>query len=64
MLGLGDYLLGVLWILIVVGYAAWGGEALRRWLLPHFEGAPARLAAAVLTLALLIWGAELLGSFG
>jgi hypothetical protein len=37
--------------------------ALRRWLLPRFEGAPAHLATTVVALALLIWAAELLGSF-
>lgn len=63
MLGPGRYLLGVLEILLVVGFAWLGGMALRRWLLPRFEGAPACLATAVLALALLIWPAELLGSF-
>ena len=36
---------------------------MRGWLLPRFEGAPAHLASAVIALALLIWAAELLGSF-
>ena len=64
MLGLGSYLLGALYILIL-GLFAWaGGSALRKWLLPRFEGAPALLATAVLALALLIWSAELVGSFG
>jgi hypothetical protein len=61
-LGPGRYLLGVLEILLLVGFAWLGGTALRRWLLPRFEGAPAYLATAVLALALLIWPAELLGS--
>src|SRR4051794_5032194 len=64
MLGPGRYLLGVLEILLLVGFAWLGGDAVRRWLLPRFEGAPAYLASAVIALALLIWGAELLGSFG
>src|SRR3954466_12769314 len=63
MLGPGRYLLGALEILLLGGFAWPGGTALRRWLLPRFEGAPAALATAVLTLALLIWPAELLGSF-
>jgi hypothetical protein len=63
-LGVGPYLLGVLEILLLGGSAWAGGTALRRWLLPRFEGASAALAAAVLVLALLIWPAELLGSFG
>jgi hypothetical protein len=64
MLGPGRYLLGVLEILLLGGFAWLGAAALRAWLLPRFEGAPAHLATAVLSLALLIWWAELLGSFG
>ncbi|HEU5105201.1 MAG TPA: hypothetical protein VFU11_05125 [Solirubrobacterales bacterium] len=64
MLGPGGYLLGVLEVLLLGGFAWLGGDALRRWLLPRFEGAPAYLASAVIGLALLIWGAELLGLFG
>jgi hypothetical protein len=63
MLGPGRYLLGVLEILLLLGFAGLGGVVLCRWLLPRFEGAPAHLATAVLALALLIWPAELLGSF-
>jgi hypothetical protein len=64
MLGPGPYLLGVLEILLLSGFAWVGGSALRRWLLPRFEGAPAGLATAVITLGLLIWAAQLLGSVG
>ncbi|HWT89828.1 MAG TPA: hypothetical protein VN179_01810 [Solirubrobacterales bacterium] len=64
MLGPGRYLLGVLEILLLGGFAWLGGAAVRAWLLPRFEGAPAHLASAVIALALLIWTAELLGSFG
>jgi protein-S-isoprenylcysteine O-methyltransferase Ste14 len=64
MLGPGRYLLGVLEVLLLVGFAWLGGDSMRRWLLPWFEGAPAYLASAVVALALLIWGAELLGAFG
>ena len=64
MLGPGRYLLGVAEILLLGGVAWLGGSALRAWLLPRFEGAPAYLASAVIALALLIWPAELLGSFG
>src|SRR5215218_2935733 len=64
MLDLGRYLLGVLEILLLGGFAWLGGTALRRWLLPRFEGAPAGLGTAVIALALLIWPAELLGSIG
>ena len=63
MLGPGRYLLGVLEILWLGGFAWLGGGAVRLWLLPRFEGAPAALATAVLALALLTLPAELLGSF-
>jgi hypothetical protein len=64
MLGPGRYLLGVLEILLLCGFAWLGGAAVRQWLLPRFEGAPAHLVTAVIALALLIWAAELLGAFG
>jgi hypothetical protein len=64
MLGPGRYLLGVIEILLLGGFAWLGGMAARRWLLPRFQGAPAHLATAVIALALLIWAAELLGTFG
>ena len=48
-----------------VGFAWLGASALRARLLPRLSGAPAHLATAVvLALALLIWVAELLGTFG
>ena len=64
MLGPGRYLLGVVEILALGGFAWLGGTALRRWLLPRFEGAPAHLASGVIGVASVIWAAELLGSFG
>src|SRR5690242_3431069 len=64
MLGPGRYLLGVLEILWLAGFATLGALALRRRLLPNFSGAPSLLATAVVALALLLWPAELLGSFG
>jgi hypothetical protein len=64
LLGPGRYLLGVLEILWLGGFACLGGAALRRWLVPRFDGAVAGLAIALLAFALLIWPAELLGSFG
>jgi hypothetical protein len=62
MLGPGRYLLGVLEILLLGGFAWLGGSAVRRWLLPRFDGAPAHLATSVIALALLICSAEALGS--
>jgi hypothetical protein len=64
MLDLPHYLLGVAEILWLAGFATLGGSALRARLLPSFYGAPAHLATAVIALALLIWTAELLGTFG
>jgi len=64
MLGLGGYLLGVAELAILVGTAWLGATALRRHLTPELDGAPALLATAVLSLALLLLTAELLGSFG
>ncbi|HEY8083544.1 MAG TPA: hypothetical protein VIE64_08350 [Solirubrobacterales bacterium] len=64
MLGAGRYLLGVAEIGAIVGFAWLGASAARARLLPTFTGLPAHLATAVLVLALLIWTAELLGTFG
>jgi hypothetical protein len=64
MLDLSRYLLGVVEILSLVGFAWFGATQVRRRLLPEFDGAPAHLATAVLALALLLWAAELLGMVG
>ncbi len=64
MLDLPRYLLGVVEIGLLASFAILGASALRARLLPGLSGAPAHLAVAVLALALLIWVAELLGSFG
>lgn len=64
MLDLPRYLLGIAEILLLVGFAWLGAVALRQRLLPDFKGAPAHLATSVLTLAILLWTAELLGTFG
>ena len=64
MLDLPRYLLGVVEILLLVGFAWLGALRVRQRLLPDFSGAPAHLAAAVVALALLLWVAELLGSAG
>lgn len=62
MLGPGRYLLGVLEIALLVGFAWLGAVRLRAWVLPRFEGAPAFLATVVLALAVMLWAAELLGT--
>ncbi|HEX6666752.1 MAG TPA: hypothetical protein VF081_09180 [Solirubrobacterales bacterium] len=64
MLGPGRYLLGVGELVLLVSSAWLGATALRSSLLPRFTGAPGYLATLVLALALLIWVAELLGTFG
>jgi hypothetical protein len=64
MLGPGRYLLGMVELLALAGFAGCAGARLRSWLLPRFEGAPAGLATGVIALALVLWGAQLLGSFG
>src|SRR6478609_3447525 len=63
MLGPGRYLLGVLELAALVGFAGLGAARVRARLLPRFRGAPAHLATAVIGLALLIWVAEILGTF-
>jgi hypothetical protein len=62
MLGPGRYLLGVVELAALVGFAWLGASRLRSRLLPRFEGAPAHLATGALALAVLIWAAEALGT--
>jgi hypothetical protein len=64
MLGVGSYLLGVVQIVALAGFAWLGATAACRRLVPGLTGAPCQLATSVLALAVLIWVAELLGSFG
>jgi hypothetical protein len=63
MLGPGRYLLGVAELALLIGLAWFGAASLRARLVPSLSGAPAHLASSVLALALLIWTAELLGTF-
>ena len=60
----GEYLGGVLGLTAVVVPMALAAVRLRRRLLPGWEGAPARLAEAVLGVALLTVLLQLLGAFG
>jgi hypothetical protein len=62
MLGPGHYLLGVVDLALLFGFAWLGASRVRSRLLPRFEGAPAHLATAVIATALLIWVAEVLGT--
>jgi hypothetical protein len=57
----GSYVLSAVLLAVLVlslGFSAFG---LRRWLMPEWEGAPARLIEAIVGVALLIWLSELLG---
>ncbi len=63
MLYLPRYLLGVAELVWLAGFAWLGGSTLRIKFLPGFKGAPAHLASAVVAIALLVFAAELLGSF-
>jgi hypothetical protein len=60
----GAYLAGAAELAIVIGSLGLAAVRLRQRLLPGWEGAPARLAEAVLGVALLVWVGELLGLFG
>ena len=60
----GDYLFGVVGLAAVAIPMALAAVRLRRRLLPGWEGAPARLAEAVLGVALLTVLLQLLGAFG
>jgi hypothetical protein len=63
-LSFGDYLFGVIGLAAVAIPMAMGGVRLRRRLLPGWVGAPARLAEAILAVALLTVLLQLLGAFG
>ncbi|MGI8430571.1 MAG: hypothetical protein ACR2OB_15005 [Solirubrobacteraceae bacterium] len=63
-MSIGRYALGFAGVLIVVGSIGIATRAIRRRYLPHWTGAPARLAEAVIGLALLIAILELLGTIG
>jgi hypothetical protein len=60
----GDYAFGVIGLALVAVPMAMGGVRLRRRLLPGWLDAPARLAEAVLAVALLTVLLQLLGAFG
>jgi hypothetical protein len=64
MLGPGRYLLGAGELVALAALAWLGATSLRNRLVPDLAGAPAHLATLVLSVAILIWAAELLGSFG
>ncbi|HVX34543.1 MAG TPA: hypothetical protein VHA80_15510 [Solirubrobacterales bacterium] len=62
MLGAGRYLLGAVELILLVGFAWLGAARVRRRWLPGVGAEAGFLASAVLTVALLIWVAEALGT--
>jgi hypothetical protein len=58
----GSYLGGCLAVIGIVAAVGLGGYWLRRWIVPEFSGALARLADATLGVALLVVSLELLGT--
>jgi hypothetical protein len=64
MLGVGRYLLGVVELGLIVGFAWLGAASVRRRLVAEVAGVPGQLVTAVLAIAGLLWIAEALGTFG
>ena len=58
----GSYIGGCLAVIGIVSAVGLGGYWLRRWIVPEFSGALARLADATIGVALLVVSLELLGS--
>ena len=61
MVNAGSYILSAALLAILVLSLGFSAVGLRRWLMPEWEGAPARLVEAIVGVALLIWLSELLG---
>jgi hypothetical protein len=59
---LGSYIGGCLAVVGIVAAVGLGGYWLRRWIVPEFSGALARLADATLAVALLVVALEILGT--
>lgn len=58
----GSYIGGCLAVIGIVSAVGLGGYWLRRWIVPEFSGALARLAEATIAVALLVVSLELLGT--
>jgi hypothetical protein len=63
-MSLGRYLIGVAALVCVLGSVGVGAAAIRRYLLPDWHGAHARLAEIVIGCALLVGIMEVLGTVG
>ncbi|HEU4736554.1 MAG TPA: hypothetical protein VFS48_05975, partial [Solirubrobacterales bacterium] len=59
---LGSYIGGCLAVIGIVSALGLGGYWLRRWIVPEFSGALARLADAIIACGLLVLSLELLGT--
>jgi hypothetical protein len=59
----GSYILSAALLVTLILSLGFSAFSLRRWLMPEWEGAPARLVEAIVGVALLIWLSELLGVF-
>jgi hypothetical protein len=64
LVSVGGYVAGVAELAVIFGSLGFAATRLRGRLLPAWEGAPARLAEAILGIALLVWVGELLGLVG
>jgi hypothetical protein len=58
------YIAGCVSLAAAVAVLGWGGWRLRAAILPHWDGARARLAEVVIALAVVIGLAQILGTFG
>jgi hypothetical protein len=58
----GSYIAGCLALIGIIAALGLGGYWLRRWIVPEFSGALARLADATLAVALLVVSLQILGS--
>ncbi len=63
MVSAGSYILSAAQLAVLALALGYSAYALRRRLLPAWQGAPARLVEAIVGIALLIWLSELLGTF-
>ncbi len=62
MVSLGSYLLGAVQLALLALSLGFSAYRLRRWLMPSWAGAPARLVEAIVAVTLLVWIVEALGS--
>ena len=58
----GSYIGGCLAVIGIVAALGLGGYWLRRWIVPEFSGALARLADATIAVALLVVSLQILGA--